>query len=181
MTIRHIATHTDAYGDRIQIKASQGELGGQHYLTVEAERGNVFVFTPESARRVAADLVAAAEDTDAAVKETAREDPSHAASDMAADDPWATAPNGVQDRVCGWRLEAVRSLASCALGYVQAEQSDRALYDMLSALERALERALDGDDADALAHLKVWGVGDEARGRLSGRQREAWGVQLGTE
>lgn len=70
------------------------------------------------------------------------------------------------------RAEAVRSLARDALGYVQAGQSDRALYDMLSALCRAL----DGDDADMVKHLKAERAEQAARGRLAGRQREAWGL-----
>lgn len=70
------------------------------------------------------------------------------------------------------RYEAVRALASDALGYVQAGQSDPALYRMLSALCRAL----DGDDADALAHLGGQRAKAKARAALADHQREAWGI-----
>lgn len=70
------------------------------------------------------------------------------------------------------RIAAIRSVARDALGYVQAGQSDPALYDMLSALCRAL----DGDDADALKHLEAERAEQEARGRLADRQRQAWGI-----
>lgn len=70
------------------------------------------------------------------------------------------------------RFEAVRALAHDAIGYVQAGQKDPALYDMLSALCRAL----DGDDADALKHLGVVRAEAEARGRLADRQHDAWGL-----
>lgn len=70
------------------------------------------------------------------------------------------------------RIAAIRSVARDALGYVQAGQSDPALYDMLSALCRAL----DGDDGDALKHLEAERAEQEARGRLADRQRQAWGI-----
>ncbi|SBT91382.1 hypothetical protein GA0115233_103014 [Streptomyces sp. DI166] len=66
--------HTGAYGDRLQIKAAQGELHGEQRLTIEIERGTIGVFTPAEARLIAADLIKAADDTDAAAQEAASPD-----------------------------------------------------------------------------------------------------------
>jgi replication-associated recombination protein RarA len=140
-----LSTHTDRHGDPIDISTVNDTETGVRSIRIEAE-APVFLFTPERARRIAADLIAAAE----------------------------AAENAAKESVCGERLEAIRALAGSAIQYVQAGQSDPALYDMLSALRRSL----DGDDADALAHLDTERAEQAFRGQRADRQREAWGLDI---